>query len=348
MVVVMKERASDEQVQSVIAHLVGLGMDVHRSSGAARVVLGVVGSGKVDRGLVALMDGVHEVLRITEPYKLASRTFKQEDTVIPIGDLRIGGDEVIVMAGPCSAETEEQVHATAAAVKRAGAKVLRGGAFKPRSSPYSFQGHGEAGLRMLRSGADAHGLKLITEVMDISQIEVCSRYADIFQVGARNMQNFTLLRELGRTRTPVMLKRGIAATIEEWLLSAEYVLSGGNGHVMLCERGIRTFETSTRNTLDVSAIPIVKELSHLPVFVDPSHGTGRRDKVAPMARAAAAAGADGLLIEVHCDPDHAWSDGAQSMFPAQFERLMAELRIIAPAIGRSICLEPTARRGWAR
>lgn len=348
MVVVMKDRATDQQVQAVIAHLVELGMDVHRSSGAARVVLGVVGSGAVDRALVALMDGVHEVLRITEPYKLASRTFKPDDTVISIGDLKIGGDEVVVMAGPCSAETDEQVHAAAAAVKRAGAKVLRGGAFKPRSSPYSFQGHGEEGLRMLRSAADAHDLTLITEVMDISQVDVCDRYADIFQVGARNMQNFTLLRELGKGTKPVMLKRGIAATIEEWLLSAEYVLSGGNGQVMLCERGIRTFETSTRNTLDVSAIPIVKELSHLPVFVDPSHGTGRRDKVAPMARAAAAAGADGLLIEVHCDPDKAWSDGAQSMFPAQFERLMAELRIIAPAIGRSICLEPLARRGWAQ
>jgi 3-deoxy-7-phosphoheptulonate synthase len=348
MVVVMKERATDQQVQTVIAQLVELGMDVHRSSGASRVVLGVVGAGKVDPGLVEMMDGVHEVLRITEPYKLASRTFKPEDTVITIGDLRIGGDEVIVMAGPCSAESEAQVNATAAAVKRAGAKVLRGGAFKPRSSPYSFQGLGEEGLRLLRAGADAHDLKLITEVMDISQIEVIDRYADIYQVGARNMQNFTLLRELGRTRKPVMLKRGISATIEEWLLSAEYVLSGGNGQVMLCERGIRTFETYTRNTLDVSAIPIVKQLSHLPVFVDPSHGTGRRDKVAPMARAAAAAGADGLLIEVHCDPDHALSDGAQSMFPAQFERLMAELRIIAPAIGRSICLEPLARRGWAR
>ena len=348
MVVVMKERASEAQVESVIAHLVQLGMDVHRSSGAARVVLGVVGAGKVDRDLVALMDGVHEVLRITEPYKLASRTFKADDTVIPVGDVRIGGDEVIVMAGPCSAENEEQVMSTAAAVKRAGAKVLRGGAFKPRSSPYSFQGHGEEGLRMLRSAADAHDLKMITEVMDASQIEVIDKYADIFQVGARNMQNFTLLRELGRTRKPVMLKRGIAATIEEWLLSAEYVLSGGNANVMLCERGIRTFETATRNTLDVSAIPIVKELSHLPIVVDPSHGTGRRDKVAAMARAAAAAGADGLIIEVHCDPDKAWSDGAQSMFPAQFDRLMAELRIIAPAIGRSICTEPLARRGWAR
>ena len=348
MVVVMKERASEAQVEAVIAHLVELGMDVHRSSGAARVVLGVVGAGKVDRGLVALMEGVHEVLRITEPYKLASRTFKADDTVINVGEVRIGGDEVIVMAGPCSAETEEQVFTTAAAVKRAGAKVLRGGAFKPRSSPYSFQGLGEEGLRLLRAGANAHDLKLITEVMDISQIEVIDKYADIFQVGARNMQNFTLLRELGRTRKPVMLKRGIAATVEEWLLSAEYILSGGNGEVMLCERGIRTFETATRNTLDVSAIPIVKELSHLPIFVDPSHGTGRRDKVAPMARAAAAAGADGLIIEVHCDPDHALSDGAQSMFPVQFDRLMAELRIIAPAIGRSICPEPLARRGWAR
>jgi 3-deoxy-7-phosphoheptulonate synthase len=346
MVVVMKERVSSEQVERVIAHLVELGMDVHRSTGASRVVLGVVGSGKVDPRLIELMDGVHEVLRITEPYKLASRTFKPDDTVFSVGDVRIGGDEVIVMAGPCSAENEAQVNATAAAVKRAGAKVLRGGAFKPRSSPYSFQGLGEEGLRLLRAAANTHDLKLVTEVMDISQIEVIDRYADIFQVGARNMQNFTLLRELGRTRKPVLLKRGIAATIEEWLLSAEYVLSGGNTQVMLCERGIRTFETATRNTLDISAIPIVKQLSHLPVFVDPSHGTGRRDKVAPMARAAVAAGADGLLIEVHCDPDHAMSDGAQSLFPGQFDRLMAELRIIAPAIGRSICLEPVARRGW--
>jgi 3-deoxy-7-phosphoheptulonate synthase len=348
MVVVMKERASETQVEAVIAHLVELGMDVHRSSGAARVVLGVVGAGKVDRGLVALMDGVHEVLRITEPYKLASRTFKAEDTIITIGDLKIGGDEVIVMAGPCSAETEEQCQASAAAVKRAGAKVLRGGAFKPRSSPYSFQGHGEAGLQMLRRAADAHNLKLISEVMDVSQIEVIAKYCDIFQVGARNMQNYTLLRELGHARKPVLVKRGISATIEEWLLSAEYILDGGNNDVILCERGIRTFETATRNTFDISAIPVVKKLSHLPVVADPSHGAGRRDMVAQLARAAVAVGADGLLIEVHNDPDHALSDGAQSMFPAQFDRLMAELRIIAPAIGRSICLEAVARRGWAR
>jgi len=348
MVVVMKERASTEQVERVIAHLVELGMDVHRSTGASRVVLGVVGSGKVDPRLIEMLEGVHEVLRITQPYKLASRTFKPEDTVFNVGDVRIGGDEVIVIAGPCSAESEAQVSASAAAIKRAGAKMLRGGAFKPRSSPYSFQGLGEEGLRLLRAAANTHDLKLVTEVMDISQIELIDRYADVFQVGARNMQNFTLLRELGRTRKPVLLKRGISATIEEWLLSAEYVLAGGNTQLILCERGIRTFETATRNTLDISAIPIVKQLSHLPVFVDPSHGTGRRDKVAPMARAAVAAGADGLLIEVHCDPDHALSDGAQSLFPAQFDRLMAELRIIAPAIGRSICLEPIARRGWAR
>jgi 3-deoxy-7-phosphoheptulonate synthase len=294
------------------------------------------------------MDGVHEVLRITEPYKLASRTFKPDGTVITIDDVRVGGDEVIVMAGPCSAETEEQVFATAAAVKKAGAKIFRGGAFKPRSSPYSFQGLGEEGLRMLREASDRENLKLVSEVMDVSQIDIVGRYADIYQVGARNMQNFTLLRELGRTRKPVLLKRGIAATIEEWLLSAEYLLAGGNSDVILCERGIRTFESYTRNTLDISAIPVIKKLSHLPIVADPSHGTGRRDKVAPMARASVAAGADGLIIEVHVNPDKALSDGAQSMHPPQFDRLMAELRIIAPAIGRSICVEPVARRGWAR
>jgi 3-deoxy-7-phosphoheptulonate synthase len=347
MVVVMQERATDEQVQHVIAQLIGMGFDVHRSTGALRTVLGAVGGTReFDPRLLEVLDGVQEVLRITEPYKLASRTFRPENTVITIGDVRIGGDEVIVMAGPCSAETEEQVEATTAAVKRAGAKVLRGGAFKPRSSPYSFQGLGEEGLRLLRSAADHHNLKLVSEIMDLSHLELMERYVDILQVGARNMQNFTLLRELGRARTPVLLKRGISATIEEWLLSAEYILAGGNMNVMLCERGIRTFESYTRNTLDISAIPVVQKLSHLPVLADPSHGTGRRDKVAPMARAAVAAGADGLLIEVHSDPDHALSDGAQSMFPNQFDRLMAELRIIAPAIGRSICLEPVARRGW--
>ena len=348
MVVVMQERATGEQVERVIAQLIEMGFDVHRSTGALRTVIGAVGGKTADPRLLELLDGVHEVVRITEPYKLASRTFKPENTIITVGDVRIGGDEVVVMAGPCSAETAEQVEAAAAAVKRAGAKILRGGAFKPRSSPYSFQGLGEEGLRLLRGAADRHNLKLISEVMDISQISTIERYADILQVGARNMQNFTLLRELGKNKLPVMLKRGISATIEEWLLSAEYILAGGNMNVMLCERGIRTFESYTRNTLDISAIPVVQQLSHLPIIVDPSHGTGRRDKVASMARAAVAAGADGLIIEVHCDPDHAMSDGAQSLFPAQFDRLMAELRIIAPAIGRSICLEPVARRGWSR
>jgi 3-deoxy-7-phosphoheptulonate synthase len=347
MVVVMKERATDQQIDAVIARLIDLGMDVHRSSGVTRTVLGVVGAQKVDKALVELLDGVHEVLRITEPYKRASRTFKPDDTVVRVGDVLIGGNEVIVMAGPCSAETDVQVHAAAAAAHRAGAKILRGGAFKPRSSPYSFQGLGEPGLIMLRAAADAHGMKLVSEVMDASQIPLIDKYCDIFQVGARNMQNYSLLRELGLARKPVLLKRGIAATIEEWLLSAEYVLSGGNPDVILCERGIRTFETATRNTFDISAIPVVKKLSHLPIIADPSHGAGRRDMVPQLARAAVAAGADGLIIEVHHDPDHAWSDGAQSMFPEQFEALMGEIRIIAPAIGRSVCL-PSARPAGAR
>ena len=347
MVVVMEERASEEQVQHVIAQLVEKGFDIHRSTGQLRSVLGAVGGNRsFDTRLIEVMDGVHEVLRITEPYKLASRTFKPERSAVSFDEFRVGGDEVIVMAGPCSVETEEQIAAAAAAVKKAGAKILRGGAFKPRSSPYRFQGLGEDGLRMMRAAADAEGLKVVSEVMDVSQIELVAGYADILQVGARNMQNYTLLRELGKARTPVLLKRGIAAPIEEWLLSAEYVLAGGNTDVILCERGIRTFESYTRNTLDISAIPVIQKLSHLPIIADPSHGTGLRDKVAPMARAAIAAGADGLIIEVHPDPDHALSDGAQSIFPPQFDRLMAELRIIAPAIGRSICLEPVARRGW--
>ena len=348
MVVVMQERAAEDQIQHVIATLVEKGFDVHRSTGQMRTVLGAVGGNRdFDKRLLEVMDGVQEVLRITEPYKLASRTFRPEPTVVSMGDFRIGGDEVIVMAGPCSAETEEQVEAAAAAVSKAGAKVFRGGAFKPRSSPYSFQGLGEAGLQMMRTACDRHHLKLVSEVMDVSQIELVDGYADMLQVGARNMQNFSLLRELGRARKPVLLKRGISATIEEWLLSAEYILSGGNPDVVLCERGIRTFESYTRNTLDISAVPVIHKLSHLPIVADPSHGTGRRDKVAPMARAAVAAGADGLIIEVHPDPDHALSDGAQSVFPEQFGRLMAELRIIAPAIGRSICVEPVPRRAWA-
>ena len=347
MVVVMEERASEDQVQHIIATLVEQGFDVHRSTGALRTVLGAVGGNRAfDARLLDVMDGVQEVMRITEPYKLASRTFKPERTVVSIDGVRVGGDEVIVMAGPCSAESEEQVEAVAAALAGAGAKMLRGGAFKPRSSPYSFQGLGEEGLKLLRAAADRHNLKLVSEVMEIGQIELVGRYAHMLQVGARNMQNFNLLRELGKASLPVLLKRGISATIEEWLLSAEYILAGGNTDVVLCERGIRTFERYTRNTLDISAVPVVHKLSHLPIVVDPSHGIGLRDKVPAMARAAVAAGADGLIIEVHPDPDHALSDGAQSLFPGQFEHLMTELRIIAPAIGRSICVEPVPRRGW--
>ncbi|MBI4475821.1 MAG: 3-deoxy-7-phosphoheptulonate synthase [Acidobacteria bacterium] len=345
----MEEGAPESHIEHVTEYLVRNGVKIHRVDGTTRTVLGLIGDvTSLDRSLIESFDGVYEVVKVSEPFKLANRKFKPEGTVIQLDEVRIGGDEVIVMAGPCSAENEEQVFSTAAAVKRAGAKILRGGAFKPRSSPYSFQGLGEAGLRLLRTAANEHNLKLISEVMDVSQIDLLEKYADILQVGARNMQNYTLLRELGHASKPVLLKRGISATIEEWLLSAEYILAGGNRDVILCERGIRTFESYLRNTLDISAIPVVKKLSHLPIVADPSHGTGRRDKVVPMARAAIAAGADGLLIEVHCDPDRALSDGAQSLYPAQFDELMAEIRNIAPAIGRSICVEPVARRGWAR
>jgi 3-deoxy-7-phosphoheptulonate synthase len=256
--------------------------------------------------------------------------------VVRIGDVAIGGPQVVVMAGPCSVENRDQIEQSAEIVARAGAKVIRGGAYKPRSSPYAFQGLGEDGLRMLRAAADRNGLLVVSEVMDQTQIPLVAEYADILQVGARNMQNFNLLREVGRQSRPVLLKRGISATIEELLLSAEYILAGGNYNVILCERGIRTFETYTRNTMDISAIPVVKKLSHLPIIGDPSHGTGRRDQIAPMARAAVAAGSDGLLIEVHPDPERALSDGAQSMFPDQFEELMGQLRAIAPAVGRTI------------
>jgi 3-deoxy-7-phosphoheptulonate synthase len=283
-----------------------------------------------------VMDGVKECHRIASPYKLASRNFRPGGTVVRVGDVEIGGNRIVIMAGPCSVESEEQIEATAAVVARAGARVLRGGAFKPRTSPYSFQGLGERGLQLLRAAADRNGLKVISEVMDSDQISLLGEYVDIVQVGARNMQNYNLLRKLGELHKPVLLKRGSSATIEELLLSAEYVLAGGNYDVMLCERGIRTFESYTRNTMDISAIPVVKKLSHLPILADPSHGTGRRDKVNPMARAAVAAGADGVIIEVHPDPDRALSDGAQSLWPTQFEELMNQLRIIAPAVDRTL------------
>jgi 3-deoxy-7-phosphoheptulonate synthase len=337
MLIVMQQGASEPQIEAVVGRLVELGFNVHRSTGVIHTLLGGVG-GRDDFDLAAfeVMEGVKEAHRIVSPYKLASRSFRPDGTVVKVGGVEIGGQRVVVMAGPCSVESREQIERSAEIVAHAGAKVIRGGAFKPRSSPYSFQGMGEEGLELIRAAADRHGLLVVSEVMEIAQIPLLAQYADILQVGARNMQNFNLLRELGAQRKPVLLKRGIAATIEELLLSAEYVLAGGNYDVILCERGIRTFETYTRNTMDISAIPVVKKLSHLPMIADPSHGTGRRDKVAPMARAAVAAGADGLLIEVHPDPDHALSDGAQSLLPEQFEELMRQLRMIAPAVGRTI------------
>jgi 3-deoxy-7-phosphoheptulonate synthase len=333
----MQQGAAEAQIQAVIDRMVGEGYDVHRSTGVMHTVLGGVG-GKVDVDLEVfeVMEGVKEAHRIASPYKLASRNFNPGGTVVKVGGVSIGGEQVVVMAGPCSVESREQIDLVAEQVARAGARVIRGGAFKPRSSPYSFQGMGAEGLQMMRAAADRNGLLVVSEVMDQTQIPLVAEYSDILQVGARNMQNFNLLRELGKLRKPILLKRGIAATIEELLLSAEYIMAGGNYDVILCERGIRTFETYTRNTMDISAIPVVKKLSHLPMVADPSHGTGRRDKVAPMARAAVAAGADGLLIEVHPDPDRALSDGAQSLRPEQFEELMAQLRMIAPAVGRTI------------
>jgi len=291
----------------------------------------------VVKNILEVLDGVEHVHRISAPYKLAGRAFRPQGTVIQFANgLKIGGEEVVVMAGPCSVESREQLFTVAEQIAKAGARVMRGGAFKPRSSPYSFQGMGLEGLKLLREAGDKFNMLVISEVMEISQIEVMLPYIDIFQVGARNMQNFNLLRELGKVRKPVLLKRGIAATLEELLLSGEYIMSGGNYEVIFCERGIRTFETYTRNTLDVSAIPIIKKLSHLPMTSDPSHGTGLRDKVPPMACASLAAGADALLMEVHHNPDKALSDGAQSLYPEQFAKLMDQLRMIAPAIGRKI------------
>jgi 3-deoxy-7-phosphoheptulonate synthase len=337
MLIVMQEDATDEQIQNVIDRMVALNFTVHRSTGIMHTVLGGVGSeDDISPAEFEVLAGVKEAHRIASPYKLASRSFRPGGTVVRIKGVEIGGNTVVAMAGPCSVENRDQIQAAAEVVSKAGAKAIRGGAFKPRSSPYSFQGLGEEGLRILRDAADRHNLLVVSEVMDQTQIPLMLDYVDIFQVGARNMQNFNLLRELGKIQKPVLLKRGIAATIEELLLSAEYLLSGGNYDVILCERGIRTFETYTRNTMDISAIPIVKKLSHLPMIADPSHGTGRRDQVLPMARAAVAAGADGLIVEVQHDPEKALSDSAQTLKPEQFTELMNQLRIIASAVGRTV------------
>ena len=338
MVVVMQEGATEEQIQHAISKLMEMGFDIHRSTGANHTVLGAVGSKRdFDTRDIELVEGVEEVLRISAPYKLASRAFRPEGSIVHLGPgVAVGGKQVVVMAGPCSVESAEQIDTIASLLSPLGVRVLRGGAFKPRSSPYSFQGMGQQGLELMRAAADKYKMLVVSEVMDQTQIPMVLEYVDVVQVGARNMQNYNLLKELGKISKPVLLKRGISATLEELLLSAEYIMSGGNYNVVLCERGIRTFESYTRNTLDVSAIPVIQKLSHLPIIADPSHGTGRRDKVPPMARAAVAAGADGLLLEVHHDPEKALSDGAQSLYPAQFEKLMGELRLIAPAVGRII------------
>jgi 3-deoxy-7-phosphoheptulonate synthase len=336
LVIVLEQTATDEQIKNVIKHLEDYGFKVHESKGVQSLVLGAIGvKPDFDTRKVKVLPGVADVYRVTAPFKLASRNFHPENTTIKIKDVEIGGDKIVMIAGPCSIESEEQVFRLAETVAKSGAKILRGGAFKPRTSPYSFQGLGEEGLKFIRAAADEFDLLVITEVMQISQIDLIAKYADIFQIGARNMQNFSLLKEIGATDKPVMLKRGLSATIEEWLMSAEYILASGNPNVFLCERGIRTFEKYTRNTFDLSAIPVVHKKSHLPVFADPSHATGIRDQVPPMARAAVAAGADGLMIEIHYDPEHALSDGPQSLLPDDYINLYKELQTIAQAVGRS-------------
>ena len=337
MIVVLEKNVNDKQLENIIKHLEDFGFAIHKSAGEERMILGAIGvQPNFDTRKIKILDGVEEVYRITEPFKLASRSFKKDDTIIKIKNVVIGGNEVSVIAGPCSVESEEQIMIIAELVNKSGVKILRGGAFKPRSSPYSFQGLGEEGLRLLRKAADEFGLLVITEVLENSMIDLVYKYTDIFQVGARNMQNYSLLKELGSAKKTVMLKRGLSATVEDWLMSAEYILSNGNSEVFLCERGIRTFETYTRNTFDISAIPVVHKRSHLPVFADPSHATGLRDKVIPMARAAVAAGADGLMVEVHHDPEKALSDGPQALLPHQFEEMMQQIRLIASVIGRTM------------
>ncbi|MGA2218569.1 MAG: 3-deoxy-7-phosphoheptulonate synthase [Terracidiphilus sp.] len=338
MIVAMQEKATEEQIDAIIDAMVEAGVNVHRTTGASQTILAGVGpTASVDLRKFEIMAGVLYVHRISSPYKLAGRAFRPEGTIVEFANgVTVGGEKVAVMAGPCAVENREQIFETAARVKAAGASFLRGGAFKPRSSPYAFQGLGIPGLQLMREAADAHGLLTVSEVMEISQIEQMLPYIDLFQVGARNMQNFNLLRELGQARKPVLLKRGIAATIEELLLSTEYIMAGGNYDVILCERGIRTYETATRNTMDISAIPVVHKLSHLPITGDPSHGTGRRDFVGPMAKAAVAAGADAIIVEVHPNADKAASDAAQTLFLEQFETLMGELRVVAAAVGRTL------------
>lgn len=337
MIIVLKPDATREQMDHIIEKLTGLGLKAHVSAGTERTVIGAIGDERILRTIpLEAFPGVENVLPILKPYKLASRDFKGENSVVRIGGAEIGGKRLAVMAGPCAVESREQLLDIAGEVKSAGAVLLRGGAFKPRTSPYSFQGLEEEGLKHLAEARQKTGLPVVTEVMDPRDIELIVQYADVLQIGARNMQNFRLLKEVGTYRKPVLLKRGISATIKEWLMSAEYIMSGGNHDVILCERGIRTYETETRNTLDLSAVPVLKQLTHLPVIVDPSHAVGKWDLVPPMARAAVAAGADGLLIEVHSNPEEALCDGEQSLKPKMFRQLMSEMRVIAQALGRDL------------
>ena len=337
MIVVMSPNATKENLQNVVKKLESMNLRTHLSTGDERTIVGVIGDKKIIANLeMEMMAGVEKTVRITEKYKLVSRDFHPQDTIIDVDGVEIGGKNIVVMAGPCAVENLEQLREAAAAVKKAGAKILRGGAYKPRTSPYDFQGLGEEGLKLLRQVADEFDMKVVTEVVDREDIALMENYADILQVGARNMQNFQMLKALGKCNKPVMLKRGLSATISEWLNAAEYIMTGGNENVMFCERGIRTYETFTRNTLDLSAVAAVKELSHLPIVVDPSHGTGRWKMVAPMARAAIAAGADALMIEVHPHPEIALSDGNQSLTPEDFQKLMANLGDIAKAVGKTI------------
>jgi 3-deoxy-7-phosphoheptulonate synthase len=337
MIVIMAENASPEQIQHVLEKLHERGFDIHRSTGTSNTVLGVVGETQtVDLQDFRALDGVKEVIRISEPYKLAGRTFKPKDSIVTVGNTVFGGNKIAMIAGPCSIESRDQIRRIAKEVKATGTTMLRGGAYKPRSSPYSFQGLGEEGLKYMRAAGDETGMSVVSEVMDRMDIIPALKYVDMIQVGARNMQNFALLKELGKVNKPILLKRGMSATIQELLMAAEYIMAGGNHDVVLCERGIRTFSDITRNTLDIGAIPVLKKLTHLPVIADPSHGIGIRDKVAPMARAAVAAGADGLIIEVHYDPDKAFSDGAQTLYMEQYAKLVEEVRIIATAVGRTL------------
>lgn len=333
----MRTTATREQINALMSRVEEAGCQVHPIFGEERVVIGVIGDGtSIDRDQIGRMEGVEKVINITKPYKSASREFKPENSVFNIGDVTVGGKDLVVMAGPCSVEGKNHMIEIAHACKEAGASILRGGAFKPRTSPYAFQGLGEEGLRYLAEAREATGMPIVTEVMDPSLVPLVSEYADVLQIGARNMQNYPLLNEVGKSGMPALLKRGMSATIKEWLLAAEYIMSHKNHNVMLCERGIRTFSTETRNTFDVNAIPVVKELSHLPVIADPSHATGKSEYVGAVAKAAVAAGADGLIIEVHDDPPNAWSDGRQSLQPEYFAKLVKQMRAIAQAVERDI------------